>query len=71
MLEQPFSREWLSDFSSLLQFIQTNRLTIQVLETIRKEKERAHISLITRSFLHVIKRLERNTALRPCCIIGP
>jgi len=34
MLEKPFSRDWLSDFSNLMEFIQTNPLTTQVVESI-------------------------------------
>ena len=45
-LESPFSRDWLSDFSNLMEFIQTNLLTIQVVESIRENKEEAHASLI-------------------------
>lgn len=45
-LESPFSRDWLSDFSNLMEFIQTNPLTTQVVESIREKKEEAHASLI-------------------------
>lgn len=45
-LESPFSRDWLSDFSNLMEFIQTNPLTTQVVELIREKKEEAHASLI-------------------------
>jgi hypothetical protein len=40
-LEQPFSREWIADFSNLMEFIQTNSLSGQIVEAIKKEKEEA------------------------------
>lgn len=46
-LEMPFSREWLADFASLMQFIQTNPLTNQIAEAIKIEKDAAHESLIS------------------------
>jgi hypothetical protein len=46
ILETPFSRDWVADFSGLMQFIQTNPLTLQILETIKKEKEDAHALLM-------------------------
>jgi hypothetical protein len=45
-LEQPFSREWIADFSNLMEFIQTNSLSSQIVEAIKKDKEEAHKSLI-------------------------
>lgn len=45
-LEQPFSREWIIDFSSLMGFIPTNSFTQQILDGIKKEKTQAHDSLI-------------------------
>jgi len=45
-LESSFSRDWLSDFSNLMEFIQTNPLTTQVVESIQEKKEEAHASLI-------------------------
>ena len=30
-LETPFSRDWIADFSSLMEFIQTNPSTAQIL----------------------------------------
>jgi len=37
-LEGSFSREWLADFASLMKFIRTNPLTIEILEAIVKAK---------------------------------
>jgi hypothetical protein len=45
-LEAPFSREWLADFDTFTEFIQTNPITIKILEVIKKEKEEAHEPLI-------------------------
>lgn len=47
-LEQPFSREWIADFSNLMEFIQTNTLSTQIVEAIKKEKEEAHQPLTLR-----------------------
>lgn len=46
MLEQPFSRDWLSDFSFFMEFVQTNPLTNQIIASFENEKEVAHGSLI-------------------------
>ncbi len=45
-LESPFSGGWLADFFDLIEFIKTNHLNIQILESIKKEKENAHESLV-------------------------
>ena len=34
-LEAPFSRDWIADFSSFMEFIQTNPSAKQVLESIK------------------------------------
>lgn len=44
-LETPFSRDWIADFSSLMEFIQTNPSTAQILESIKEQKEDAQASL--------------------------
>jgi hypothetical protein len=41
-LEMPFSQEWITDFSSLMGFIQTNVFALQILDEIKKEKILAH-----------------------------
>lgn len=46
MLKQPFSRDWLSDFSFFMEFVQTNPLTNQIIASFENEKEVAHGSLI-------------------------
>lgn len=45
-LEGPFSRDWIADFSSFIEFIRTNPSTLQILESIKQQKEEAHASLI-------------------------
>jgi hypothetical protein len=46
MLENPFSRDWLSDFSFFMEFIQTNSLTIRIISSFTEEKEKAYASII-------------------------
>lgn len=45
-LEAPFSRDWIADFSSFMEFIQANRSTIQILDSIKEQKEVDHAPLI-------------------------
>jgi hypothetical protein len=45
-LDDPFSRDWLTNFSSFIEFIQTNPITVKILEAIKKDKEVAHEPLI-------------------------
>lgn len=53
-LEEPFSREWIADFSSFMEFTQTNPSTLQILESIKQQKEEAHTPLMRdlKSLLH-------------------
>jgi hypothetical protein len=44
-LEKPFSEQWLSEFSLLMEFITTNTHTNQVISSIEKEKQEAYESL--------------------------
>lgn len=44
-LEKPFSDEWLSEFSLLMEFITTNTHTNQMISSIEKEKQKAYSSL--------------------------
>lgn len=44
-LEAPFSRDWLSDFSSFMELVRVNPSTIKILELIDEQKENAHVSL--------------------------
>ncbi len=46
MLEKPFSRDWLSDFSFFMEFVQTDPLASQVISSFAEKKEAAHASLI-------------------------
>lgn len=45
-LEGPFSRDWIADFSSFMEFAQTNPSTLQILESIKQQKEEAHVPLM-------------------------
>jgi hypothetical protein len=45
-LEGPFSRDWIADFFSFMEFIQTNPSTLQILKSIKQQKEEAHAPLI-------------------------
>jgi len=45
-LEAPFSRDWIADFSSFMEFTQTNPSTLQILESIKQQKEEAHAPLM-------------------------
>lgn len=45
ILEQSFSRNWIADFFRLMEFIQTNPSTTQILESINEQKGEAHVSL--------------------------
>ncbi|WP_042279802.1 hypothetical protein [Candidatus Protochlamydia sp. R18] len=42
----PFSRDWIADFSSFIEFIRTNPPTIQIFDSINEQKEAAHAPLI-------------------------
>lgn len=44
-LKRPFSEEWLSEFSLLMEFITTNTHTNQIISSIEKEKQEAFASL--------------------------
>lgn len=44
-LKNPFSPEWLSEFSLLMEFIQNNTHTDTAIKSIEKEKQEAHVSL--------------------------
>jgi hypothetical protein len=44
--EKPFSNEWISEFSSLMEFVTANSHTHQVIASIAKEKKDAYASLI-------------------------
>lgn len=46
MLEKPFSRDWISDFSFFTEFVQTNPLTSQVISSFAEKKETSHAPLI-------------------------
>lgn len=46
MLENQFSRDWLSDFSFFMEFVQTNSLISQIISSFTEEKEKAHASII-------------------------
>lgn len=46
MLENRFSRDWLSDFSFFMEFVQTNSLTSRIISSFTEEKEKAHASII-------------------------
>jgi hypothetical protein len=67
-LESPFSRDWLSDFSNLMEFIQINPLTTQVLESIREKKEEAHASLI--HHLKAITQDDANVFVSEYCLLS-
>lgn len=45
-LEAPFNREWITDFSSFMGFIQTNSFVQTILDEIKKDKIQAHDVLI-------------------------
>lgn len=44
-LEKPFSEQWLSEFSLLMEFITTNTYTNQMISSLEKEKQKAYASL--------------------------
>lgn len=44
-LEKPFSEQWLSEFSLLMEFITTNTYTNHVISSVEKEKQEAYASL--------------------------
>ncbi|WP_284452959.1 hypothetical protein [Parachlamydia acanthamoebae] len=44
-LEDPFSRDWIADFSSFMEFIHDNPSNIQILKSINEQKDDAHIPL--------------------------
>ncbi len=45
-LKRPFSDEWLSEFSLLMEFITTNTHTNKIISSIEKEKQEAYASLV-------------------------
>jgi hypothetical protein len=45
-LEKPFSTEWLSEFSLLMEFLTTNNQTNILISSIEKEKQEAYAFLV-------------------------
>lgn len=77
-LKDPFSNEWLSEFSLLMGFITTNTHTNLIIKSIGKEKQEAHVSLARnlqflfrdgqaclQSILKQVKSLDARSAFKP------